>query len=59
MADKIIGYTPKLIKKAIGKPCGICNGYISESEANNSDFVYSQTRSKHDVFVHMHCWNKR
>ena len=55
-ADKI--YTPQLIKKAQGKPCGICNGYISEAEAESKDFCYSKTKRGNEVFVHMRCWSK-
>jgi hypothetical protein len=48
-------YTSQLIKKAIGKLCIICNQWISDEEANNKDFEYSQTKSKHEIFVHKHC----
>lgn len=58
MSNKILSYTPELIKKAIGKQCVICNKWITEEEANNMDFEYSQTKNKHEIFVHKHCWNK-
>lgn len=51
-------YTPGLIKRAVGKQCAICYRYISEEEANNKEFDYSQRKNKHEIFVHMRCWNK-
>ncbi|WMJ85470.1 hypothetical protein [Anaerocolumna sp. MB42-C2] len=58
MPNKILSYTPELIKKAIGKQCVICDQYISEDEANKMDFEYSKTKSKHEIFIHKHCWSK-
>jgi hypothetical protein len=57
MANKKDLYTPAIIKRAIGKRCALCDKYISESEANEEDLHYSQTKSKHEIFIHKHCWN--
>lgn len=51
-------YTPQLIRKAVGKLCGICDKYISEAEANDKDFCHSKTKRGNDVFIHKHCWNR-
>ena len=50
-------YKPELIRKAIGKQCAICYRYITEEEANNKEFDYSQRKNKYEVFVHKRCWN--
>lgn len=45
-------YTKSLINSAKGKLCDICKEYISELEADDSEFHYTKTSAKHDVFVH-------
>ncbi len=51
-------YDKKLITKAINKRCDICKYVITETEANNQEFHYSQTKGKRDIFVHIKCWLK-
>lgn len=51
-------YSKQLIAKAKNKRCDICLEYITEEEADNCEFQYSQTSSRREIFVHTKCLEK-
>lgn len=50
-----MGYTSKMIQDAIGKPCAVCDNYISEEIAMIEDFQIIQTKRKEKLYVHNCC----
>jgi hypothetical protein len=48
--------TKKLIEKAKGSRCKVCQDYITESEADSCEFQASKTSRGGFNFVHTKCW---
>lgn len=48
----------RLVKKAKGKHCDICNKKITETEAESGDFEYSKTKRRNEFWVHNRCWRR-
>jgi len=49
-------YDKKLILKAKGSLCKICQDYITETEAANQEFQSTKTSRGGYIFVHSRCW---
>jgi hypothetical protein len=51
-------YDKKLIDKAKGTRCKICQECITEAEAVNQEFQATQTHRGGYCFIHTRCWAK-
>jgi hypothetical protein len=49
-------YDKKLVEKAKGSRCQICQEHITEAEAEGQEFQATQTHRGGYCFVHNRCW---